>query len=199
MAADHAAAYDSWAETFAERTSQMPSELAALGERVLGRFSTSPRILDVGCGPGRDMAWFEARRATVVGIDVSSRMLELARARCSGELLRMDMRTLKLPGRSVDAVWSIASLLHLPKASAAEALAEFRRVVKGGGVVVAAVKRGVGEQWEQVGEAPRRFFARYEPDELDALLATAGLACEELELSRSERGEEWVHAVATPT
>ena len=199
MVAAHAAAYDSWAETFAKRTSKMPSELAALGDRLLGRYSVPPRILDAGCGPGRDMAWFEARGATVVGIDVSSRMLELARTRCAGELLLMNMRELRLPDRSFDVVWSIASLLHLPKAGAVGALAEFRRVVKADGVVTVAVKRGVGERWEQMGEAPRRLFARYEPDELRGLLAAAGLACEEVELSTSERGEEWLLALAAPT
>lgn len=198
MVAAHTAAYDSWAESFAERTSEMPPELAALGDRVLGRFSVPPRILDVGCGPGRDMAWFEARGATVVGIDISSRMLELARARCAGELVAMDMRQLALPDASFDVVWSIASLLHLPKADAIKALREFRRVVKADGVVAVAVKRGAGERWEQTGAAPRRLFARYEPEELRLALESAGLVAEQLELTTSDRGEEWLHAVAAP-
>ncbi len=194
----HAAAYDAWAETFAERTAAMPRALAALGERVLARSPATPRVLDVGCGPGRDLAWFEERGATVTGVDVSRRMLELARTRCRGVLLEMDMRELALPDTSFDVVWSIASLLHLPKAAAARALGEFRRVAKPGGVVVLAVKRGAGEQWEQAAAAPRRLFARYEPDELRAALAAAGLAAESVESSLSELGEEWLHAVAVP-
>lgn len=196
VVAAHAEAYDEWADTFAERTGAMPAELAELGDRVRGRFPASPRVLDVGCGPGRDMAWFEARGASVMGVDVSSRMLELARERCAGELARMDMRALALPDSSWDVVWSVASLLHLPKADAAVALAEFRRVVAPGGAVVVVLKRGCGERWEQAGEAPRRLFARYEPDELRTLLEGARLEVEELETKTSERGEDWLHAVA---
>lgn len=192
----HAAAYDAFAETFAERTAAMPDELAALGENVLYRFEAPPHVLDVGCGPGRDMAWFEARGATVVGVDVSARMLELARERCVGELLQMDMRALALPEGSFDVVWAMASLLHLPKADAALALAEFRRVVRPHGVVVVGVKAGAGERWEQVGEAPRRLFSRYGPDELRDALEAAGLVAETVKQATSERGERWLHAVA---
>lgn len=196
VVAAHAAAYDAFAETFAERTAAMPGELAALGEDVLSRYEAPPHVLDVGCGPGWDMAWFEARGATVVGVDVSARMLELARGRCAGELAQMDMRALALPDAAFDAVWAMASLLHLPKADAALALAEFRRVVRPDGIVVVGVKAGSGERWEQVGEAPRRLFARYEPDELRGALEVAGLVVETVEQVTSERGERWLHAVA---
>ncbi|HZS31120.1 MAG TPA: class I SAM-dependent methyltransferase [Gaiellaceae bacterium] len=173
----------------------MPPGVAALGERALVRVAASPRVLDVGCGPGRDMAWFEERGATVVGTDVSPRMLELARRRCSGALELMDMRELAFPAASFDLVWANASLLHLPKADAVRALEEFRRVVAPGGLVVVTVKRGAGERWEQAGEAPRRLFARYEPDELRAALGGADLEVELLEMKTSERGEDWLHAV----
>jgi SAM-dependent methyltransferase len=103
--AAHAAAYDARAETFAERTAVMPPELAALGERVLSRFPARARILDVGRGPGRDRAWFEERGATAVGVDVSPRMLELARARCAGDLLDEELRAaLAAAGLVADAV-----------------------------------------------------------------------------------------------
>lgn len=196
VVAAHAAAYDGWAESFAERTAAMPPALASLGGRVLSGFSVPPRILDVGCGPGRDMAWFEERGATVVGIDVSRRMLELARERCAGELVRMDMCELGFPAASFDVVWSVASLLHLPKETAGVALAEFRRVVRTDGIVAVVVKRGTGEAWEQTGPAPRRLFARYEPDELVAALGAAGLIAESVEETTSERGEHWLHVLA---
>ncbi|HEY2353482.1 MAG TPA: methyltransferase domain-containing protein [Gaiellaceae bacterium] len=196
LVAAHVTAYDELAEEFAERTAVMPPELVALGENILGRFPSPPSILDVGCGPGRDMAWFEQRAATVTGIDVSSSMLELARRQCVGELIAMDMRELALPDASFDVVWSIASLLHLPKADASLALAEFRRVVKPGGIVVVVVKAGDGERWERTGDWPNRLFARYAPAELRAAIEAVGLEVESVTETVSERGEAWLQAVA---
>ncbi len=196
MVAAHVAAYDELADAFAERTAAMPPDIVTLGEDILARFPSPPAVLDVGCGPGRDMAWFEDRGAAVTGIDVSSRMLELARERCVGELFAMDMRKLALPDASFDVVWSIASLLHLPKADAPLALAEFGRVAKPDGLVVVVVKAGDGERWERTGDWPQRLFARYEPRELRDACRAAGLTVESVAESTSERGEVWLQVVA---
>ncbi|HET7427743.1 MAG TPA: methyltransferase domain-containing protein, partial [Gemmatimonadales bacterium] len=170
----HAAVYDRIAARFEQLNAAMPDSLVALGARVLACLPPSPRILDVGCGPGRDMAWFEAHGASMTGIDVSAEMLARAAGRTSGALARMDMRRLDFPDASYDAVWAIASLLHISKAEAPAVVSEFRRVVKDGGGVAVAVKRSVGERWVKRPEG-QRLFAYYEPAELESLLARAGL------------------------
>jgi ubiquinone/menaquinone biosynthesis C-methylase UbiE len=198
MATDpHAAVYDRIAARFEQLNAAMPDSLVALGDRVLACLPPSPRILDVGCGPGRDMAWFEARGASMTGIDVSAEMLARAAGRTGGALAQMDMRRLDFPDASYDAVWAIASLLHIPKAEAPAVVSEFRRVVKDGGVVAVAVKRGVGERWVERPEG-RRFFAYYEPAELESLLALAGLETASLETAPG-LDCEWLPALASPT
>jgi len=198
MATDpHAAVYDRIAAQFEQLTAEMPDSLAALGGQVLARLPPSPRILDVGCGPGRDMAWFEARGASVTGIDISMEMLARAGKRTSGTLTQMDMRHLDFPDASYSAVWSIASLLHIPKPEALTVVSEFRRVVQDGGVVAVAVKRGTGERWV---ERPygQRFFAYYEPAELESLLTLAGLRTESIETAPGHDCE-WLLALTQPT
>lgn len=198
MATDpHAAAYDRIAARFEQLNAEMPESLVTLGDRVLQHLPPRPRILDVGCGPGRDMAWFEAREALVTGIDVSAEMLARAGKRTRGPLAQMDMRKLNFAAASFDAVWAIASLLHIPKAEAPTVVSEFRRVVRTGGAVAVAVKRGTGEEWVQ-SHGGQRFFAYYEPSELEALLSLADLNAESLDTAPG-LDCEWLLALAQPS
>lgn len=168
-------AYDTVAGAYAERNAAMPPALIDLGQQVLARVGVRARILDVGCGAGRDMAWLERQGARTVGVDRSAGMLWQARAHVRGDLARMDMRALALRARRFDAVWCVASLLHLPKADAAFALKEMRRVLKEGGTLALALQEGAGEGWE-TGPYPEieRYFARYSSDEAEALLVRTG-------------------------
>jgi ubiquinone/menaquinone biosynthesis C-methylase UbiE len=101
----------------------------------------SERILDVGCGPGFYCA--EISRAvgpdgTVVGLDASPAMLELARRRCAEldnvELARADATSLPVDDASVDAAVSVQVLEYV--GDVATALAELHRTVRPGGRVV---------------------------------------------------------------
>lgn len=198
------AAYDRIAPDFAARNAGMPAEYSdVLGPRLLraaGRLAAPApvRVLDVGCGAGRDMAWLEAQGASVVGVDLSAGMLAQARPRARGPLLQMDMRRLAFASGLFHAVWCSASLLHLPKADAPFALAEMRRVLVPGGVLMVALHAGEGEGWEPSAYAGpvERFFARYTLEEAEALLASTGFAVH-------ERGESaagtrrWLRFLAT--
>jgi ubiquinone/menaquinone biosynthesis C-methylase UbiE len=193
----HAAAYDRIAQRFEQLNAEMPESLVTLGDRVLEHLPPHPQILDVGCGPGRDMAWFEAREASVTGIDVSAEMLALAGKKTHGSLAPMDMRQLDFPAANYDGIWAIASLLHIPKAEAPVVVSEFRRVVKTHGVVAVAVKRGRGERWVR-SHGGERFFAYYEPADLEALLSLADLNAESIDTAPG-RDCEWLLALAQPT
>jgi SAM-dependent methyltransferase len=102
------------------------------------------RLLDLGCGTGEDVLALAARVAPggrVIGIDASHAMIDEARRRAAGageavELRVGDARRLDLPDGSLDGCRSERTLLHLDEPG--RALAEMARVVRPGGVVVAA-------------------------------------------------------------
>jgi SAM-dependent methyltransferase len=80
-------------------------------------------LLDLGCGPGRDSAYWTAQGLKTVGVDLSPRMIELARAAYPA----LDFRVhdaLELPSLELtfDAAWMAYMLLHLPAAAAPRAL-----------------------------------------------------------------------------
>src|SRR5690242_2246303 len=90
-------AYDRIAADYARTNAVVPLEyrdhlfpkwLAIAGRRAGG----VARVLDAGCGAGRDLAWFEGLGVPIVGIDLSQGMLAEARTRFAGSLLQMDMR-----------------------------------------------------------------------------------------------------------
>ncbi|HEX6483750.1 MAG TPA: methyltransferase domain-containing protein [Ktedonobacteraceae bacterium] len=61
-------AYDLITQQYAVRHQAMPPRIVELGERFLGYLAPGARLLDVGCGAGRDMAWMEAHGFRTTGI-----------------------------------------------------------------------------------------------------------------------------------
>jgi len=176
-------AYDQIAPIFAVRNAAIPAEYRDVtGPRLLELTRAAAgqepvRLLDVGCGTGRDMAWLESEgAAVVVGADLSVGMLREACRRTRGPLVQMDMRRLAFGPASFHAVWCSASLLHLPKADAPVALAEMRRVLRPGGAAMVSLQQGETEGWEYGPYDPtvERFFSRYTPEEAEALLTRTG-------------------------
>jgi cyclopropane fatty-acyl-phospholipid synthase-like methyltransferase len=111
------------------------SEVNWLYER-LGRPRT---LLEPGCGSGRMLAAFERRGVEVAGIDVSERMLELARERLGAEAdLRLaDMTDFDLGRRFDGAISPINTLLHLKPEQLAQHLdCMARHLVFGGAYLV---------------------------------------------------------------
>ena len=84
-----------------------------------------------------------------------------------GELARLPFRT-----GVADGLWLCASFLHVPKSAAGRVLLELRRVLRPSGRLALNVKQGHGEGW--TARRGRRFFAWWQPAELDAVLAAAG-------------------------
>jgi ubiquinone/menaquinone biosynthesis C-methylase UbiE len=190
-------AYDQIAAQYAAVNAAMPPEVAASARRFLELTSHQARILDLGCGAGRDMAWFEAQGTAVVGLDLSRLMLDQARRCVHGPLLQMDMCNLGLPAGCVQGVWCNATLLHLPKDEAPEALAEMQRITAPGGILFLSVQEGEGETWEEglYGTA-ERFFARYSEEEMAGLLTASGYKI--LERSFAQSGtRRWISFIAT--
>ena len=172
-----AEAYDHLAREYSVVNAAMPADLVDFGHRFLSLTGAEARIIDIGCGAGRDMAWLEAQGAAVIGIDLSAGMLAQARSRVKGSLRQMDMRHLDLPAGHFHGAWCMASLLHLPKNEGLRVLGEIRQVLVPGGVLHVSLQEGAGEVWETApypAEQPvERFFARYSWDEAHTLLHQA--------------------------
>ncbi len=169
-------AYDHIAPLYPGANAPLPEDLRVMAVRLLQLSSPGISLLDVGCGPGRHLAWFEAQGAPSTGVDLSHGMLLHARRLVKGPLFQMDMRALGFRDASFTTIWCCASLLHLPRSEAPGALRELRRVLVHGGVCFLAVQEGSGEAWElrrRYGSVAR-LFTRYSLPEMSTLLQQSG-------------------------
>ena len=153
-------------------------------------------VLDAGCGTGRDCRWFEERGMDVLGVDLSSGLLNEARGVCRGRLVQGDLRALPFAKNSVDGVWSCASLVHLPIADVSEALGQFRSVLRPGGALFVSVRHGVGGEWRPDGEGGRRYFHFHQPQALARELLRHDFILEGLAVERGVIAGQWLNVYA---
>jgi ubiquinone/menaquinone biosynthesis C-methylase UbiE len=191
--------YDEISSEFALRNAEMPVEVVGAAERFTRLMGSRTRVLDVGCGPGRDLLWMKSHDKMAIGVDLSLGMLRQAKARELCDLAQMNMLYLALRDNSFDGIWCSASLLHLPKHLAPLALVEFHRVLVPKGALFLAVQEGMSEGLEQnpYSSAPlERFFARYQMTELEEILQPSGFQI--IERARHLSGSKcWLHLLAS--
>lgn len=135
------------------------------------------KILDVGCGAGRDSCYFEKRGFDVIGIDLSEELLKTSRKNASAsKFYKMDMRKLGFKPESFDGLWACASFIHVPKKDAYDTLKGFNQVLKPKGLMFLCVKEGKGEIMEKNNtfQEEGRFTAFYSKEEIDALIEITG-------------------------
>ncbi len=165
--------YDRFSEQFANHTDVM------IPQFYLNKFISyldGKKILDVGCGPGRDVRYFLDEGMKPYGVDLSSGLLKEAKKRGKGNYLQMNMMKLGFKDKSFDGIWSLSSVLHIKKKDASIAAKEFSRVLKKGGVLFLGLKEGQGEIMKESPTIPgaKRFYAFYEMHEAEELLRENG-------------------------
>ncbi|ONM49004.1 class I SAM-dependent methyltransferase [Nocardia donostiensis] len=173
------AAYDGVADLYAELV-ENHLDATPLDRAVLNAFAElvgDGQVADLGCGPGRMTAYLAGLGLDVFGIDLSPRMIELARQRYPRLSFREGtLEALDLPDGSVRGVLAWFSIIHLPPERVPGVLAEFHRVLETGGHAL------LGFQTSDVPGAVESFDHkvvegyRWAPDRLSGLLGAAGFA-----------------------
>jgi SAM-dependent methyltransferase len=128
------------------------------------------RILDLGCGPGRDLARFKALGHEPVGLDGSAEFVEMARAHSRCEVLHQNFLALDLAPESFDGVFANASLFHVPVQELARVLGELYAALVPGGVLFSSNPRGSGEE----GWNGERYGAYHDLESWRAFTVAAG-------------------------
>jgi SAM-dependent methyltransferase len=105
------------------------------------------RILDFGCGPGRDLVTFKSLGHNPVGLDGCERFVEMARADAGVEVWHQDFLSLALPFEAFDGVFANASLFHIPSAALPRVLRALWSTLRPGGAFVCSNPRGDAEGW----------------------------------------------------
>jgi SAM-dependent methyltransferase len=105
-------------------------------------------VLEVGCGGGRDAAEL-VKHYDYLGTDASAGMVQSAREYVpTGEFQQCSVYDLNSLGKTFDAYWAAAVLLHIPKHRIDEALQAIKAAVKPNAVGMIAIKDGDREEFE---------------------------------------------------
>jgi SAM-dependent methyltransferase len=103
-------------------------------------------VLDLGCGPGRDLAYFKSQGLEAVGLDGSPEFVEMARAETDCEVLLQNFLSLDLPENRFDGIFANASLFHVPSQELPRVLIELCATLKPGGVLFSSNPRGDNQE-----------------------------------------------------
>ena len=139
-------------------------------------FLKGKKVLDAGCGAGRDTEYFREEGFDAIGIDASEGLINEAKDRVGNNFRVMDMRKLEFDDSSFDGIWCCASIFHIPKNELKVVLKEFYRTLKDKGILYIAVKEGEGEKIVKdmkVNNEPR-YYAFYKQPELESELRNVG-------------------------
>jgi len=134
--------YEERAEDFREGTEDhdVSQNVNALLRHLPG--PAPQRILDLGCGPGRDLATLLARGHAPVGLDGAAAFVTMARAANPCEVWHQDLLALELPEERFDGVFANAVLFHVPTQELGRVLDGVRRTLVTGGVLFCSNPRG---------------------------------------------------------
>ncbi len=80
------------------------------------RLRPGSRVLDVGCGSGRDLAWLRRRGFEAIGFERSPGLAELARRETGGQVIVGDFTRFDFASLVVDALLMCGALVHVPHA-----------------------------------------------------------------------------------
>jgi SAM-dependent methyltransferase len=154
------------------------------------------RVLDVGCGPSREVEFFREHGIKCVGIDLNKHMIKLVRERSNDwPLVRMDMLDLGFLPMSFDGIWVCGSFYHIPKLRAVGVLLALKELLREKGLIYLALKQGDTEGMERKPEdgAPK-FYARYTLQEAQELMRYSMF--EVISLVIEDKKEMWINIFA---
>jgi len=104
------------------------------------------RILDFGCGPGRDLKVFRDLGHEAIGLDGAERFVELARDYSGCEVWHQDFLKLALPLEFFDGLFANAALFHVPSRELPRVLRELWAALKQDSVLFSSNPRGENEE-----------------------------------------------------
>jgi SAM-dependent methyltransferase len=118
--------------------------IAALLRHIQG---TPPyRILDFGCGPGRDLKAFANLGHAPIGLDGTEAFVSMARADSGCEVWLQDFLDLDLPDDYFDGIFANASLFHVPSEALPRVLGQLHAALKPAGVLFSSNPRGDNQE-----------------------------------------------------
>ena len=169
------AGYDALADRFGEWMERIEGDpWERFVDELADRLPAGARVLDLGCGNGAKISRL-ADRFDVVGVDISERQLELARAAVPGAaFVQADFAELEFSANSFDAVTALYSIVHVPREEQHGLLGRILRWLKPGGLFLASMSHVGGEDRTDEWLGVEMFFSGFDAETNRRLVRQAG-------------------------
>lgn len=154
--------YNQHAKAYVDSTRDV--EFSQTQERFLQYLEQGARILDFGCGSGRDTKYFRNRGFQVEAVDGSAEFVRIASEYTGINVRRMLFQDLD-EVECYDGIWACSSILHLPCAELEVVLGKMARALRRRGIVYTSFKYGTEE-----GERSGRYFTNMTEAKMAGLL-----------------------------
>ena len=156
--------YDDHAEEFFQNTYMV--DMHDLYEPFLKLLPKNARILDVGCGSGRDSQQFLKLGYDVVPFDGSRKMVKLGNNLLGIEILHLRYEDIDFD-TEFNGIWACASFVHISGDELQKILSKMERALTEGGILSTSLKNGVGTQI-----VDGRIFYYHSKDSFSEILST---------------------------
>jgi SAM-dependent methyltransferase len=184
--------YDDGAQNYFNQTRAI--DTSSTRERLTSRLAAGTRILDAGCGSGRDSKHFLAEGFDVTAFDASAPLADLASTFIGRQVQVLRFQDLAWES-CFEGIYASASLLHLGDTDLHHALKRLVKSLRPGGVLLALFKHGNGVRLEAT---TGRLFNDMNAGRARQFLTEAGADYEAdyLELDKLGRGNDWLTVIA---
>lgn len=190
---------------YARNAARLASEYSRISpefeSRLLRAFAKSRKILDVGCGTGRDLSFLLRKGKDAIGVDASKEILAAARSSleadgisAQGRLFKSELPDLKHFGDGeFDGVLCSAVLMHLAEDNLFDAVYALRRILKPGGTLLVSVPATRNDvDPATCRDRNGRLFSDLPPAKLQLLFERVGFAVQESEIVADALGRDGV-------
>ncbi|MCB6611026.1 class I SAM-dependent methyltransferase [[Clostridium] symbiosum] len=154
--------YNEHAREFSDNT--IAVDFKNMQDKFLAYLEPGSRILDFGCGSGRDTKYFLSRGYDTDASDGSEELVKIASEYTGIQVRRMLFQELDVTEK-YDGIWACSSILHLPYAELADVIIRMGKALVLHGIAYTSFKYGNGE-----GVRNGRFFTDMTEEKITGLL-----------------------------
>lgn len=184
--------YDQNGLEFIENTLSL--DLTPLYTRFDKYLAEGSKILDIGCGPGRDLKYF-SKKYQAMGLEPSGVLAQYARAFSGCNIVESRIQDYST-NEKFDGIWACASLLHLTSTELLDIFQKMPYLLNTKGIMYCSFKHGSFE-----GMRGDRYFTDLTKKSLQSLLDSSSLSIKESWISKDVRPdrqqEEWLNVFLT--
>ncbi len=134
--------YDDNYQDFISRTLEV--DMSELYIPFCNKLASESKILDIGCGPGRDLKYFSSIGHIPIGLEPSQQLADFGRKYSDCKIIETTIQEFQSE-TLFDGIWACASILHLSSSELGEALHNIAGLMHGGSIFYCSFKLGSHE------------------------------------------------------